>query len=81
MRLSAGHHPGGGWGAGAGGGGKRKEGKCSLEEEESLGAVRKDNTPDGFQQGGGSGNELCSVYSLMITQHTTIYRAETVHPH
>ena len=47
MRLSAGHHPGGGWGAGAGGG-TRKEGKCSLEEEESLGVVRKDNTPQGF---------------------------------
>ena len=45
MRLS---HPGGGWGAGAGGGAKRREGKCSLEEEESLGAVRKDNTPQGF---------------------------------
>lgn len=43
MRLSAGHHPGGGWGAGAGGGEKRKEGKCSLEEE-SLGTVRKDDT-------------------------------------
>ena len=38
---------GGGWGAGAGGG-TRKEGKCSLEEEESLGVVRKDNTPQGF---------------------------------
>ena len=34
-------------GAGAGGG-TRKEGKCSLEEEESLGVVRKDNTPQGF---------------------------------
>lgn len=44
-------HAGGGWGTGAGQGEKRKEGKCSLEEEENLGAVRKDNTLKNFTKG------------------------------
>ena len=51
-----------------GGGGKSRGGEKGQHTEE-------------FYQGGGSGNELCSAYSLMVTQHTTICRAETVHPH
>lgn len=53
MVLSAWWHPG--WGEPCPGAGRRKpwmEGNCSLEEEDSLGAVRKDNIhPKDFNKG------------------------------
>lgn len=60
----------------------RMEGRCSLDEEGSLGVVRKDNTHlKNFTEGEEMEMTSASVSSLMITQYMTICRAETVHPH